>query len=95
MFGMLVVDPTEKEEIHVLGGGIKYMSCTEYKVLPQGSVLNPFLYSLLGSGVDRFISTGCEILQYADNVVVHASLRIMEIARALVQTACSAVKLFF
>jgi hypothetical protein len=60
-----------------------------YKGLPQGLVLNPFIYSLLGSGVDRFI------LQYADDVVVYASQRIMENARALVQTACLALKVFF
>jgi hypothetical protein len=76
-------------------GVIEYMSCTGYKGLPQGSVLSPFLYSLLGSGVDRFIPAGYGILQYADNVVVYASHRIMEIARALVQTACSAPKVFF
>jgi hypothetical protein len=72
-----------------------YTSRTGYKGLPQGSVLSPFLYSLLGSGVDRFIPAG--ILQYADDVVVYASHRIVEIARALAQTACSrsALKVFF
>jgi hypothetical protein len=74
-------------------GGVEYMSRTGYKGLPQGSVLSPFLYSLLGSGVDRFIPAGCGILQY--DVVVYASHRIMEIAVALVQTACSALKVFF
>jgi hypothetical protein len=59
-------------------GGLEYMSCTGYKVLPQGSVLSPFLYSLLGSGVDRFIPAGC-VIQYADDVVVYALHRIMEI----------------
>jgi hypothetical protein len=58
--------------------------------LPQG-----FLYSLIGSGVDRFIPAGCGILQYVDDVLVYASHRIEEIARALVQTACSALKVFF
>jgi hypothetical protein len=54
------------------------MSCTEYKGLPQGSVLSPFLYSLLGSGVDRFNPARCGIPQYVDDVVVYASHRIME-----------------
>jgi hypothetical protein len=76
-------------------GGIEYMTRTGYKDLPQGSVLNPFLYSLLGSGVDRFIPAGCGIHQYADDVVVYASHRIVEIARTLVQAACSADKVFF
>jgi hypothetical protein len=75
-------------------GGIEYMSRTGYKGLPQGSVLRPFLYSLLGSGGDRFIPAGCGILHYADDVVVYASHRIMEIARALVQTPCSVLKVF-
>jgi hypothetical protein len=58
-------------------------------------VFHRFLYSLLVSGVDIFIPAGCRILQYADDVVVYASHRIMEIARALVQTACSALKVLF
>jgi hypothetical protein len=66
-----------------------------YKGLPKESVLSPFLYSLLNSSVDRFIPVGCGILQYADDVVVYASHRIMEIAPALVEMACSAVKVFF
>jgi hypothetical protein len=70
-------------------GDIEYMSRTAYRGLPQESVLSSFLSSLLGSGVDRFI------LQYADEVVVYDSQRIMENARALVQTACLALKDFF
>jgi hypothetical protein len=75
--------------------GIECMSHTGYKGSPQGSILSPFLYSLLGSGVDRFIPAGCGILQYTDDVVGYASHRIMEFARALVQMACSAIKVFF
>jgi hypothetical protein len=85
----------KKKKLVFYVGGIEYMSRTGYKGLPQGSVLRPFLYSLLGSGVDRFIPAGCGILQYADDVVVHGSHRIMDIVRALVQTACSALKAFF
>jgi hypothetical protein len=78
------VEPSEKEEIGVVCrfvDGIEYMSHTGYKGLPQVSVLSQFLYSLLGSGVERFIPAGCGC----------ASNRIMENARALVQTACSAL----
>jgi hypothetical protein len=71
------------------------MSCTGYKGLPQGSVLSPLLYSLLGSGVDRFIPAGCGIFQYVDDVAVFALHRIMEIACVSVRTACSALKFFF
>jgi hypothetical protein len=45
--------------------------------------------------IDIFIPAGCEILQYAHDVVVYALHRITYIARALVQTACSALKGFF
>jgi Reverse transcriptase (RNA-dependent DNA polymerase) len=70
------------------------MTRVGYKGLPQGSVLSPFLYSLLGSGLDRFILSGCVALQYADDVVIYASHRIFEMARALVQTACTALSVF-
>jgi hypothetical protein len=58
-------------------------------------VLSTFSYSLLRSGVDRFIPARCEILQSVDDVVEYALHRIMEITHALVQTACSALKVFF
>jgi hypothetical protein len=32
--------------------------------------LSSFLYSLLGSGIDRFVPLGCDFLQYADDIVV-------------------------
>jgi hypothetical protein len=91
----VVVEPTTRKKLVFYVGGIEYISRTGYKGLPQKSVLNPFLYSLLGSGVDRFIPAECGILQYADDVMVYASHRIVEIARTLVQAACSADKVFF
>jgi hypothetical protein len=41
----------KKKKLVFYVGGIEYMSRTRYKGLPQGSVLSPLLYSLLGSGV--------------------------------------------
>jgi hypothetical protein len=41
-----------------------------------------------------FIPAGCGVHQYADDVVVYVLHRIVEIATALVQTACLALKLF-
>jgi hypothetical protein len=49
------------------------------------SISKKILYS------DLYFPAGCGILQYADDMVVFASHKIMEIARALVQTACSAL----
>jgi hypothetical protein len=60
----------KKKKLVFYIGGIEYMSRSGYKGLPQGSVLSPFLYSLLWSGVDRFIPAGSGILQYVDDVVV-------------------------
>jgi hypothetical protein len=36
-----------------------------YKGLPQGSVLSPFLYNIIGSFADKFNPSVCGFLQYA------------------------------
>jgi Reverse transcriptase (RNA-dependent DNA polymerase) len=71
------------------------LTLTGYKGLPQGSVLSPFLYNILGSRMDRFLPSGCRFLQYADDVVVYATHRVLEIARSLIQTACTSLSVFF
>jgi hypothetical protein len=76
-------------------GGVEYITLTWYKGLPQGSVLSPLFYNLLGSGMDRFIQSGCNFLQYADDILVYFSHHIFEIASILVQTACSSLRVFF
>jgi hypothetical protein len=48
----------KKKLVFYVDGVDEYMPRTGYKGLPQGSVLSPFLYSILGSGVDRFIPAG-------------------------------------
>jgi hypothetical protein len=70
------------------------MTFTEYKGLPQGSVLSPFLYNLLGSGMVRFVPSGCDFLQYADDIVVYLSHHVLQTACALVQTACPSISFF-
>jgi hypothetical protein len=67
----------KKKKLVFYVGDIENMSRTGYKGLPQRSVLSSFLYSLFGSGVDRFIPAGCGILQYLNDVVVYASHRTM------------------
>jgi hypothetical protein len=44
---------------------------------------------LLRSGMDRFVTSGCDFLQYADDIVVYLSHHVLQTACALVQTACS------
>jgi hypothetical protein len=54
--------------------GAECMNLTGFKGLPQGSVLSPFLYNLLGSGMDRYVPSGCDFFQYADDIVMYSSL---------------------
>jgi hypothetical protein len=84
----------KKKKLVFYVGGIEYMSRTGYKGLPQGSVLSPFLYSLLGSGGNRFIPAGCGILQYADDVVVCFAQYNGDCSCFVLQTACSVLKVF-
>jgi hypothetical protein len=65
-------------------GGQDCMTLVGYKGLPQGSVLSPFLYNIIGSCADRFIPSGCEFLQYADDLVVYMAHRLFNVARGLV-----------
>jgi hypothetical protein len=53
----------------------EYMTLVGYKGLPQGSVLSPFLYNIIGSCTDRFVPAGCGFLQYADDLVVYVTHR--------------------
>jgi hypothetical protein len=68
-----------------------------YKGLPQGSVLSPFLYYIIGSCVYRFIPSGCGFLQYADVLVVYVAHRLFmfNVARGLDQTACTSLNVLF
>jgi hypothetical protein len=68
-------------------GDAECKTLTGYKGLRQGSVLSPFLYNLLGSGIDRFVPPGCDFLQYADDIVVYSTHHLFQTACALVQTA--------
>jgi hypothetical protein len=68
-------------------GGVDCMTLTEYKGLPQGSVLSLLLYNLLGSGMDRVVSSGCDFLQYADGIVVYSVYS----SHYVLQTACALV----
>jgi hypothetical protein len=73
------------------------MTLIGYKGLPQGLVLNPFLYNIIGSCADRFIPSGCGFLQYADDLVVYMAQahRLFSVANGLVQTTCTSLNVFF
>jgi hypothetical protein len=76
-------------------GGREYMTLVGYKGLSQGSVLSPFLYNIIGLCADKFIPSGCEFRQYADDLVVYMAHRLFNLARELVQTACTSLNVFF
>jgi hypothetical protein len=71
------------------------MTLVGYKGLPQGSVLSPFIYNIIGSCADRYVPTGCGFLQYADVLVMHVAHRLIGVAGGLVQTACTSLSVFF
>jgi hypothetical protein len=54
-------------------GGEAYTRRVGVKGLPQGSVLNPLLYNVGGSGIDAQMVRGVSLLQYADDLVIYAS----------------------
>jgi hypothetical protein len=72
-----------------------HMTLTGYNRLPKGSVVTQFLYNLLESGMDKFASSGCNFLQYADDIMVYSSHHVLQTACVLVQTAYSSLSVFF
>lgn len=48
-----------------------------WKGLPQGSVLSPLLYSLYTSDLDTSVNCFCKILQYADDIALYASSKVV------------------
>jgi hypothetical protein len=76
-------------------GGRVYMTLVGYTGLLQGSVLNLFLYNVIGSCADRFDPASCGFLQYADDLVVYVTHTQIDVARGLIQTACTSLGVFF
>jgi hypothetical protein len=72
-----------RKELVFFAGGLECMTLVGYKGLPQGSVLSPFLYNIIGSCADRFIPAGCGFLQYADDLVVYMAHRLFSVANGL------------
>lgn len=53
---------------------------TVWKGLPQGSVLSPLLYSLYTYDLEQTVEPMCQILQYADDLVLYVPQRSLEAA---------------
>jgi hypothetical protein len=71
------------------------MTLVGNKDLPQGLVVSPFLYNIIGSCENKFIPSGCRFLQYFDDLVVYMARRLFNVARELVQTACTSLNILF
>jgi hypothetical protein len=71
------------------------MTLVGYKGLPQGTVLSPFLYNIIESCPHRFIPSESGFFQYADDLVVYMAHRLLNVARELVQIACTLLNVFF
>jgi hypothetical protein len=82
-----------RKEFDFFAGGREFMTLVGYKSLPQGTVLILFLYNNIGSCANMFFRSG--FLQYADDLVVYTAHRLLNVARGLVQTACTSLNVFF
>jgi hypothetical protein len=84
-----------REVLVFFAGGRECMTLVGYKGLTKGSVLSPFLFNIIGSCADRFIPSGCDFLQYADDLVVYVVHRLFNVPLELVQTAYTSLNVFF
>jgi hypothetical protein len=50
---------------------------------------------VIGSCADRFVPAGCGFLQYADDLMVYVTHKLIEVARGLIQTACTSLGVFY
>ena len=58
-----------------------------WKGLPQGSVLSPLLYSIYTHDLDLSVNNFCNILQYADDIVLYGSSKSVEDITSQINTA--------
>lgn len=58
-----------------------------WKGLPQGSVLSPLLYSIYTSDLDLSVNSFCDILQYADDLVLYVSSKDIDDASSRLNSA--------
>jgi ribonuclease HI len=85
----------KKKELHFYYNNKTRIVKNGFIGLPQGSVLSPLLYNLYTSGIDREIIPECQILQYADDVVIYTSGKIIPILEERIQYCCSKLSKWF
>jgi ribonuclease HI len=66
-----------------------------FKGLPQGSVLSPLLYNINGADIDLVLTPGVSILQYADDIVLYKSGRILQEMQESLQSSLDAIEVFY
>lgn len=62
---------------------------TLWQGIPQGSVLSPLLYNIYTHDLDQSVSPFCEVLQYADDLVLYTSTECAETASSRLNEALS------
>jgi hypothetical protein len=72
-----------------------WVECVEFKSLPQGSALSPFLYSFFTSLADRVLPVRCSMLQYADDLALYVYNVDVENVQRTVQSACDGFNVVF
>jgi ribonuclease HI len=84
----------KEKDLHFVFNGDIMETRIGRKGLPQGSVLSPLLYNLLGSSIDHIIPIGVSILQYADDIVIYVSGHILLKMQKQIQKSLNAISDF-
>jgi ribonuclease HI len=75
--------------------GVAYTRRIGLKGLPQGSVLSPLLFNLGGADLDTIIPKSISILQYADDIVIYISDKIIKKMQKMMQNALNGISKYF
>lgn len=75
--------------IKIRSGGSFLSPRTLWRGIPQGSVLSPLLYSIYTYDLEQSVSPFCNILQYADDLVLYSSDQSLDLASSRLNEALS------
>lgn len=78
--------------IKIRNGNSYHPPRTLWRGLPQGSVLSPLLYSIYTYDLEQSVLSFCNILQYADDLVLYTSAKSIDKAAASLNTALGYLK---